>query len=358
MTFLTVLQAASAAPVRYALEVPPVTPGCQSWAILHGINASGHLQGLMSCDDFNTWRGVIWEDEGFVEIDTFGGPSSYLLGSNANGVSVGHADTPELWRPGQYVSRPFVYRNGQLQELETLGGPLGVAIAINGSGTIVGASQTALGDGRIGSEPMRPCIWTNGVVQDLGGFGGPQGSAYDINSHGWVVGSSNTADSLPRTFVYPEHAFLYAGDELIDLGTLGGVNSIAYSLNARGDVVGWSETGEYIPEVNAPIKHGTMWSDGFLYDLGTLGGAQSQANDINDRGQIVGSSLMQEPSGITLSHAVLWNQGEIIDLNPLTDDPSWWLHEAISIDNRGRILANALRGSEWRAVLLTPIGNR
>ncbi len=352
---VTAVGGAVAAPARYAVEALPIAPGCQSYTVLHGLNARGDVHGVMSCDDFVTQRAVLWEGEKVLELGTFGGPNSYPAGLDAKGDVVGYAEEPEIWAGDEHIARPFLYRAGEMLDIGTLGGPLGGALAINAAGTIVGASQPAQADPRIGREPIRPCMWLGGEVRDLGDLGGPEGYAYDVNSRGWIVGSSTTAELLPSGLGYVEHAFIHDGERMQDLGTLGGLGSIAWSLNEMGDVVGSSLTGEHLPNGNVPVKHAFLWSGGVLSDLGTLGGPFSEAVGVNNRGQIVGWSWLLAPNGNTLLHAALWDRGGIVDLNDAVEDRSWSLREARAIDERGRILVNATRESEWRVLLLTPL---
>ena len=90
-----------------------------------------------------------------------------------------------------------------------------------------------------------------------------------------------------------------------------------------------------------------------MTDLGTLGGRSSSANDINESGQIVGWANTNGGA----SHAFIYSNGEMVDLNALIDPTSGWtLHEAYAINNSGQVVgagANAL--GTTRAFLLTPV---
>jgi probable HAF family extracellular repeat protein len=113
----------------------------------------------------------------------------------------------------------------------------------------------------------------------------------DLDDRGDVVGYAETAEGAI-------HAFSSTDGSTIDLGTLGGLNSEATAVNRRGQVVGDSAVG---PE---PYQlHAVLWDEGEAIDLGTLdGGLSSQALDINRRGEIVGWSL--DEHGV--EHAVRW----------------------------------------------------
>jgi len=83
---------------------------------------------------------------------------------------------------------------------------------------------------------------------------------------------------------------------IVDLGVLpGGGFSQALNVNDRGQIVGLGGTAS--GEV-----HAILWDNGEPIDLGTLGGAMSAAWGINDRGQVVGES--QTATGDF--HAFLW----------------------------------------------------
>jgi probable HAF family extracellular repeat protein len=119
--------------------------------------------------------------------------------------------------------------------------------------------------------------------------------------------------------------------EIVDLGVLpGGTTSFANDLNDRGDVVGYSDVGE-------TISHAVLWSDGEMTDLGTLGGGprdSSVASAVNERGQIAGFATVDVDSGDFSLHAVLWRDGEIVDLGTLGGAESM----ATDINDRGEVV--------------------
>ena len=90
-------------------------------------------------------------------------------------------------------------------------------------------------------------------------------------------------------------------------------------------------------------------------DLGTLpGGAYSRALGINSRGQVVGFSHIASNT----SHAFLWEDGVMTDLNNLVGDVrDLVLETAIAITDAGQIVGVALVGDQhhlFNAFLLTP----
>ncbi len=339
---------------RYKMEILPVPSGCQSFSQLHGLEGQDRVVGMMTCDGFATQRAVMWDHGVLVELGTFCGPNAWAFSVSQRGEVVGMAEGMEIYEDQYHVTRPFLWANGEIRDLGTLGGPLGAATAINASGTTVGACQPAEPDPRIDRLPSRACVWEDGTVRDLGDLGGPEVAAYDVNQGGWIVGDSNTDEELVVDHAFADHAFLYDGKTMRDLGTLGGLASLAYSINDHGDVVGFSYTGEHSSQ-GYPVAHGFLWRSGNLLDLGTLGGPFSQALGINNRDQIVGSSLVLQPNGSFDRRAVIWDRDSILDLNDVVSESGGWvLRDAWAIDDRGRILANATQGADWRVLVLTP----
>src|SRR5262245_49110462 len=70
-----------------------------------------------------------------------------------------------------------------------------------------------------------------------------------------------------------EDRCLMAVYAVTELGTLGGYGSLASDLNQAGQVVGVAG------------NHAVLWDNGTMIDLGTLGGNWSVAHGINDLGQ-------------------------------------------------------------------------
>src|SRR2546428_1458557 len=121
--------------------------------------------------------------------------------------------------------------------------------------------------------------------------------------------------------------------KLIDIPTLGGPAAegqvdgpgISQYINNPGVVVGGADIP--VPDPNGPnncinsscfLNHGFRWQDGVLTDLGALPGAnQSHATSINAVGWATGGSstaAIDPLTGTQGEHAVLWKDGNIIDL--------------------------------------------
>ena len=139
-----------------------------------------------------------------------------------------------------------------------------------------------------------------------------------------------------------------------DLGSLGGRKSQALGINNSGIAIGFSET-------TTPFQYHAFRSmpDSPMEDLGTLIGdsGTSAANAINDLGWIVGYSTFA--AGDDHIHAVLWRDGEMIDLHNLVGllpgpngEPGLsGLGQALDITSSGIILA----GGGTQYWLLVPV---
>lgn len=209
--------------------------------------------------------------------------------------------------------------------------------AMNAQGLIGGTVNVATTP--FGGQLMpRACRFSAGTLQALPTLGGSTGMGLTIDDLGRVAGSATTSgDAASRPC-------LWVGTTPIDLGTLGGQMGQVYAL--QGDTaVGLSTTA-------AGLMHATKWTlngDGSVasrIDLGALSPTgTSVAHAINAAGDIVGTSN---------GRAVLWRNGEIIDLNTLAAGPYWVLANAWDIDSFGRIVGTGLHAGVRRAFVLLP----
>ncbi len=128
------------------------------------------------------------------------------------------------------------------------------------------------------------------------------------------------------------HPGIWQDGVLTDLGTLPGVNSAGPQwINDRGVAVGASENGVIDPLNGLTAVRAVVWKDGQIIDLGTFGGYASAAQAINNRGQVTGIALntILDPfeasfgppnlfcCGVTQMHAFLWQDGPLQDLGTL-----------------------------------------
>jgi probable HAF family extracellular repeat protein len=122
-------------------------------------------------------------------------------------------------------------------------------------------------------------IWENGVLRPLGVLPGHTSSrASDINESGQVVGTSS-GPAGSRAFIWTNASGMQALP-----GTLGGTRSEAWGINESGDVVGASTLS------GDTASHAALWRNGAVIDLqAALGPGGGYAWDINDAGTVIGT---------------------------------------------------------------------
>src|SRR5215470_2125207 len=353
-----------------------------------------------------------WRNGALTDLGTLPGTgdfSSTPTWISTNGLIAGISENGEIdpTIPGFPELHAVLWRHGKITDLGTLeGGYESLASAVNSRGQVAGfAGNDVPDDFSIVGLPTqtRAFLWQNGTMRDVGTLpGGTDAMALMVNERGQIVGQSYTGDSVPppspfcSDFPLTLHGFFWDNGKMVDLGTLGGSCTFTYAFNNRGQVVGQSTLPEdqtshpYIWERNKMTDLGTLgggygyaswlnesgaavgaatplgdrvliaflWSDGKISNLGTLpGNGCSAADAINSQGQIVGGSgfYFNDCNG-PVEHAVLWQNGKILDLNnfvpPGTD---LTLNEAFFINDSGEISGlGTLSDGSQHAFLLIP----
>ena len=173
-------------------------------------------------------------------------------------------------------------------------------------------------------------IWEAGEIRSIDGVNG-----HDINDRGQVAGFRSSVGAV-----------VWDNDVVTPVGPEELTDTSASAINESGQVVGFG--------TNAQRRDRAFYWDGVSsVVLATLAGEGTRAHALNDLSQIVGRSETEEGE----RHAVLWEDGEIADLNDLLTEPfPYTLVEAVDINNRGQIACRAedASGGSW-AVLLNPI---
>ena len=285
-----------------------------------------------------------------IDMGTFGGPGSYLAGSNAangavnqvlnnKGTVVGWADTSTLDPHAPICSNPFPngdcflvrafqWQKGVLTDLGVLpGGDASDAKWISDTGLIAGEAQNGVLDPLVPGFPeVRAVLWKDGKAIDLGTLGGNESSASSVNNRGQVVGLATNTIPDPFSFLVTQiRAFLWQDGAMQDLGTLGGTEAVPYFVNERGQVAGDSFINSTVnPSTGFPTQDPFLWEQGTMLDLGTLGGTFGSSFGLNNRGQVVGfSDLAGDPDCLIFfpytcqTHPFLWDRGVLRDLGTL-----------------------------------------
>jgi len=285
--------------------------------------------------------------------------------------------------------------------LTTLGGTTSEANGISSDGRIVGSAALTSG-------LTHACAWVSGVPTDadpINIYGYSRGTS--INASGIMAGYYLNASNQPQGFIfngtsltpvnYPAatqttvnanndlgewvgsftgtssvNAFVWNGTAYQSLpNASGGTQGQANAINQAGDVAGWVTT-------SSGQEQAALWRNGTLILLGDLGGNYGEATAINNFGQVVGASNVAAssyqpvytPNGQTgsyqsagtlapmvdsLSHAFLWQNGTLIDLNTLLPANSGWiLQRATGINDAGQIVGYGTLNGLLTGFLLTP----
>jgi probable HAF family extracellular repeat protein len=188
---------------------------------------------------------------------------------------------------------------------------------------------------------------------DLGTLGGTSSfigfNIVSVNNSGVTTGQADTPTSNP---FYPQelpillddpqiyHAFRWRDGIVTDLGALvAGQDSAGISINEKGDIAGFSKNATIDPYTGLPEIRAVLWKDGNILDLGTLGGNESFTNSVNNRGQVAGfaQNSVKDPLNLfglgTQSRAFLWDEGKMQDLGTLGGTDSWGAY----VNDRGQV---------------------
>ncbi|MDP9206304.1 MAG: hypothetical protein M3P12_12775 [Gemmatimonadota bacterium] len=351
------------------------------------INTLGWVAGWSNLAD-GSRHAALWRDGSIVDLGTLGGLSSTVPwpGMNDAGVIVGVSQTAEVdplnedWacelggflpETTNRICRGFVWENGVMRELPALGGYHSFATSVNNRGLIVGWSETTVHDPTCSPTAaqilqFRATIWdpkdgSNGKIKarELRPFPGDSTSAATaINDKGQAVGISGDCDQAVGRYS-ARHAVLWGKNRKVtEIPNLGGTSwHTPMDINALGDVVGFSNPPEPGDEVGDFISRAFLWINGAptATDLKTLpGDFYSEAFAINSRRQIVGVSF----GGANGSHAFLWQDGVMMDLNNLVG-PGFpdILRSAQDINEAGQITGRVFETSTGKTLtfVATPI---
>src|SRR5215471_12702871 len=225
----------------------------------------------------------------------------------------------------------------QVSYLDDLGGA-SRGSSINNRGWVAGFSLL------IGNQSRHATLWRDGSIVDLGTLGGSDKNSSVVwpvkNNRGIIAGISQTDEpellgenwscsaffSGPKRFGYTCLGFVWESGMTRRLLPLpGGHNSFATGADNTGQVVGWAENGIHDSACVAPQVlqfRPVIWGPGTeqIRDLPLIAGDTSgAATAINNSGQVVGiSGICDQAVGrYSAKHAVLWDNGNVIDIGNL-----------------------------------------
>jgi probable HAF family extracellular repeat protein len=291
-----------------------------------------------------TWVGaasVLWDNGATSAIGLLpGGTYSRGCGLNDAGQVAGFGDT--LWKfPGPVngslqVLHAFVWQGGGLTDLEpkitvddgetTFEVPIGsFATGINNQGEVTGgmtAQAPDPDDGAVIHAFRTPPGGQSDHDADDISAGDPSFTrGWLINNAGTVLGWRSGPDGGGRAYV------LYGG------GAVPPADAAVYAMNDSGAMVG--------------VEGGRAFASGVP---GGLPSSLVAALGINNHGQIVG----QGEIGDAL-HAVLFSNGQLIDLNErLPAGSGWELSQAAFMNDRGQMVVWGSHNGHSALGLLTP----
>ncbi|GLQ44964.1 hypothetical protein GCM10007862_00150 [Dyella lipolytica] len=321
-----------AAPAQYRVSNLGSLGGTSSAGI--SINNFGLVSGFSNLAGNQSMHAALWLNGSAFDLGTLGGANSGITWpvKNNYGVLVGIAETSQVDPLGEnwscsaffptitgHTCLGFVWRWGHMHALPTLGGNNGFATAANDLGLIVGWAENTVHDSTCDPTStqvlqFKPVVWgpDDNDIQALPLISGDtSGAATAINDLGQIVGISGICDQAVGRYS-AIHAVLWQNNKVTDLGNLGVLAwNTPMAINQRGVVVGFANVpgGGSAGNFNA---HAFIWTAaGGMRDLGTLpGDSISEALGINDQGLVVGESC-----GASGCRAVLWQNGNIVDLN-------------------------------------------
>jgi probable HAF family extracellular repeat protein len=276
----------------------------------------------------------------------------------------------------EFFQQAFIYTGGVNTGIEN--SRTSASYGINNNGQVVGSMYLTPPSGY--EPPPHAFIYNSSdgstVTLDIL-LSGRESIGLAINNAGVITGYLSTTTcilgSTNPTCPGPFHAFLYQGSSPVDIGTLGGTYSEGTGINDQNEIAGVSSV------TGSTLNHLFLYAKGHMSDLGTIAGQSIVNALINDRGEIAGSAtgsnfifrghsfekIPLAPAGLNnrghiagsytaangSSHASLYRDGRLIDLNDLVDPSLTFLTSANGISDNGKIVAKGINGHLY---VLTP----
>lgn len=218
------------------------------------------------------------------------------------------------------MTRPSFF-DSKIHPLGTLGGDNGCAFAIQGN-IAVGIAERENGNGR-------PVRWDTRDGRAIELFSVPGGGwAKDINKKEMIVGTFFQNSNVPTAFLW-----FARRSRALGVGYASAINdngtAVGYDTSSgKPQAILWRPSPEVLPPLNV--------------------GGCAIADDINNMEEVIGESD---------NRAVIWQNGQVTDLNDLVGESKWLLTTAMAINDNGQI---ACRGQNketkaTHALLLSPV---
>ncbi len=280
------------------------------------------------------------------------------VGMNNQGIVAGNITGEQ---DGAYLlefSRAVVWRHGKMVPLPLFRDMETVAAGINNKGEIAGYGFEQTNDALADTD--QAFLFRRGKITKIG-----HGRAVCLNDHDQVL----VQWSDPSAFrIYAKDAGQTVGTPVSDtyLWNNGTKRPIAVphgygnfetfaGINNLGEFAGQISTSHLSRYFSADtIGRAFVWRNSKTRVLGTLGGESSKALGINNNGQVVGKADVGPPDvhGDEKTHAFLWQNGRMHDLNGFVSARSGWvLYSANGINDKGWIVGMGSKGT----FLLKPI---
>lgn len=277
------------------------------------INERGQVVGYSITAD-GRQHAFLWDRGTMRDLGTLGGSWSNAAAVNDSGQVVGTSQDEDG------VERAFLWERGVMRDLGTPAGAQSAAQHVNAQGQV---TVTAFVDGG-----LRGYVWDRGVLTELdAGVPAAFTAAEDINDDGWVLAHHRTADETDG------HPLMWRDGVVVDLEA---------SAPPGSQVVGrvLDEAGRVAVHLTLPGEPtvAALWEDGVWSTLGALG-SSSYVQDLNERGTVAGFARYDNFD----HHAVLYRDGEVIDLHELA--PGWEDSVAFRLNDREQVIGSVDRYS-------------
>lgn len=295
--------------------------GLGDFSVIYAINDQDEVVGSYNNSKPAAWQNGLYIWPSFYAGDSTGGAN----GINGQGQIVGVSSNSS-------ANHPVLWQGGTVQLVATTYGSASL-YGINDAGVMVGSSRNS-------SNYDNAYMVNNGVATDLGALPGGDTTAGNIlNSRAMAINDSNQIVGFSMTSFGVDHAALWQNGSVTDLGGIANnETSEALAINQSGLIVGFAANA-------SGVDQAVTWLNGVMSVLaGPQSGGASVANAVNDEGLVVGSASVYTRSGWQ-NHAVVWQDGQMIDLNSLLpSNVDWLLNSATTINNNGEIAGMATFG--------------